>query len=451
MIILVLLIAIALGLFYVILQLDVSGLIKFVLVAGEMIIVSQILIKKYKLPSEMGLVLLKSKKGIEIIDKLARHEKVFNYLADVGSSISYGLLSLVLMKKTTTWKSLLVGLVLLVVLSVFVAPVALSFILSVVKVGATEKTVTGITDNPSLGMAIVGGILLIGGMFLFILFGLVFYGIVIFKALVMTLFFGTDTLANTAAGGTLLLPGVNLPFFEGIMALAIVMLVHEVAHAILARIAKVPILSSGIVLFGIIPIGAFVEPDEKKLARVEPTKQTRVLVAGPTANLLTSVLMFVLFLGFFFGTGSFREEGLMVVSGMEPGTVIYQVNEQVIDVYNYTSMNLTANSEATFVTNKGTIIKMANETGQVGIGYYPISKNSIFAVYNNWLMGFVYIVLGLSLALNFIVGTVNILPVPLFDGFRIIDINVKNKTIVKIVSYGALLFFVLNFLPLLFH
>lgn len=451
MIILVLLIAIALGLFYVILQLDVSGLIKFALVVGEMVIVSQILIKKYKLPSEMGLVLLKSKRGITLIDKLAKHEKIFNYLADVGSSISYGLLSLVLMKKTTTWKSLIPGLILLAVLSIFVAPVALSFILSVVKVGATEKTVAGLTDNPSLGMAIVGGILLIGGMFLFILFGLVFYGLVIFKALVMTLFFGTDTLAKTAAGGTLLLPGVNLPFFEGILALAIVMLVHEVGHAILARIAKVPILSSGIVLFGIIPIGAFVEPDEKKLTRVEPSKQTRVLVAGPTANLMTSVLMFILFIGFFFGTSSFREEGFLVLSGMETGTVIYQVNDQVVDVYNYTPMNLTANSEVTFVTNKGTITKTTNESGKIGITYYPISKNSIAAVYNNWMMGFVYIVLGLSLALNFIVGTVNILPVPLFDGFRIIDINVKNKMIVKFVSYGALLFFVLNFLPLLFH
>ncbi|MFH1521173.1 MAG: site-2 protease family protein [Candidatus Micrarchaeota archaeon] len=451
MIILILLIAIALGLFYFILQLDISGLIKFILVVGEMIIVSQILIKKYKLPSEMGLVLLKSKKGIEIIDKLAQHEKIFNYLADVGCSISYGLLSLVLMKKTITWKTLIPGLVILLVLSIFVAPVALSFILSVVKVGATEKTVTGITDDPSLGMLIVGGILLLGGMFLFILFGLVFYGIVVFKAIVTTIFFGTDALATTAAGGTLLLPGINLPFFEGIMALAIVMVVHEVAHAVLARIAKVPILSSGIVLFGIVPIGAFVEPDEKKLAKVESKKQTRVLVAGPTANLLTSVVMFVLFLGFFYGTVSFREEGLMVVAGMEPGTVIYQVNDQIIDVYNYTSMNLTADSEITFITNKGTITKITNSTGQVGIMYYPISKNSIAAVYNNWVMGFIYVVLGLSLALNFVVGTVNILPVPLFDGFRIIDINVKNKTIVKILSYGALLFFALNFLPLLFH
>ncbi|MFH1784942.1 MAG: site-2 protease family protein [Candidatus Micrarchaeota archaeon] len=451
MIVILLLIAIALGLFYAILQLEVSGLVKFVLVVIEMLAVSQILIKKYKLSSELGLVLLKSKKGIVWIDKLAHHEKIFNYLADVGSSISYGLLSLLLMKKTTTWKTLIPGLVVLFFLSLFVAPVALSFILNVVKVGATEKTVTGLTDDPSLGLLLISGILFVGGMFLFIVFGLVFYGIVVLKALITTIFFGTDTISQTAAGGTFLLPGINLPFLEGVLALAIVMVVHEVAHAVLARIAKVPVLSSGIVLFGIIPIGAFVEPDEKKLVKVDAKKQTRVLVAGPTANLITSVVLFFLFMGFFFATGSFREEGLLVVSGMEPGTVIYGIDGELLNVYNHTPMNLTPNSEVIFQTNMGDVTMMANETGKVGIQYYPIYKSSLAAHYNNGILQFIYLLVGLSLALNFIVGTVNILPVPMFDGFRIIDINVENKTIVKLVSYGALFFFALNFLPLLFH
>jgi Zn-dependent protease len=136
---------------------------------------------------------------------------------------------------------------------------------------------------------------------------------------------------------------------------------------------------------------------------------------------------------------------------MAPGTVIYGINGAAVDVYNYTPMNLTPNTEITFQTNKGDVIMMANESGKVGIEYYLIYKNSLAAHYDNAILQFVYLVVGLSLALNFVVGTVNILPVPMFDGFRIIDINVKNKAIVKLVSYGALFFFALNFLPLLFH
>jgi Zn-dependent protease len=59
--------------------------------------------------------------------------------------------------------------------------------------------------------------------------------------------------------------------------------------------------------------------------------------------------------------------------------------------------------------------------------------------------------LGLTLSLNFVVGAVNILPVPLFDGGRLIEINVKNKMIVNAISYVTLFFLLLNFLPLLFH
>jgi membrane-associated protease RseP (regulator of RpoE activity) len=80
-----------------------------------------------------------------------------------------------------------------------------------------------------------------------------------------------------------------------LVALLVVLVVHEGAHAVLTRIARVPLRSSGIAFFGIIPVGAFVEPDEKKLAAVPAPAQTRVLVAGATANLVTCCAFFILF------------------------------------------------------------------------------------------------------------------------------------------------------------
>ena len=211
--------------------------------------------------------------------------------------------------------------------------------------------------------------------------GVMLYGAIVVNAAVGTLFFGADTLAKTSAGGTFLLPGINLPLFEGILALVLVLVVHEGAHAVLTRIAKVPLKSSGLVLFGVIPIGAFVEPDEKRLAHATAARQTRVLVGGPTANLLTSLLFCTLFIAF-----------------------VFTVNT-------------------------------------LALGSTPLAP----------ALKFVYTTLGLAFSLNFVVGVVNLMPIPLFDGYRVIDVNVKNKMIVKAISYTALLFFILNFLPLLLH
>jgi membrane-associated protease RseP (regulator of RpoE activity) len=237
------------------------------------------------------------------------------------------------------------------------------------------------------------------------------------------------------------------------------MVVHEGAHSVLTRIARVPLLSSGIVLFGIIPIGAFVEPDEKKLERSEPVKQTRVLVAGPTANMMASAAFFLLFMAFFIPTAGMREGALYVHYGEEwngtmalpEGTLIYEMDGVPAASIDYGQYSLEPNQSVRILTSRGEVVRAANEDGKIGISFLVLDSNSISSRYANPALQFIYIILGLSLALNFVVGTVNILPIPLFDGYRIIDVNVKNKMVVKAVSYGALFFFILNFLPRFFQ
>jgi len=62
----------------------------------------------------------------------------------------------------------------------------------------------------------------------------------------------------------------------------------------------------------------------------------------------------------------------------------------------------------------------------------------------------IYLILGMSFALNFVIGTVNLLPLPLFDGYRVIDVNMKNKYFVKGLMILTLLAFLMNFVPWLF-
>jgi Zn-dependent protease len=382
MMILLLIVAIAFGLFYATLQFSIPGTWKFALVVLEMTLVSQVFIRRYKLSSELGMVLVKSRKGIEAIDAIAKRKKLFMFMADTGNTMCYGLLSLVLMKKSNSAASVAAGLALLAFLTLVVAPYAFVFLLQVLNLGTIDKSVSSsIAASNEYGAIIVGGILLLGGIFLFMLAGIVFYGGVVLSALVKTVFLGTNAMATTGSGGTFLLPGINLPFFEGIAALMVVLIVHEGAHAVLTRIARVPLLSSGLAFFGIIPIGAFVEPDEKKLAKAAAPEQTRVLVAGATANLMASCAFFVLFFA---------------------------------------------------------VILLIRGAGLMETAWAGAAK-------------FIYTAIGLTFALNFVVGAVNLLPIPLFDGYRVLDVNVKNKLVVKAITYVAVIFFILNFLPALFH
>ncbi|MEW6069665.1 MAG: site-2 protease family protein [Candidatus Thermoplasmatota archaeon] len=92
------------------------------------------------------------------------------------------------------------------------------------------------------------------------------------------------------------LPGINpvIPLGYGIVALIIAIVVHEFSHGILARIAKVKLKSLGL-LFFIIPLGAFVEPDEEELKKVAKIKRCRVFAAGPAMNILVAFVCACIF------------------------------------------------------------------------------------------------------------------------------------------------------------
>ena len=84
-------------------------------------------------------------------------------------------------------------------------------------------------------------------------------------------------------------------FIYWIVIIAIVAIVHEFSHGIFAANKGVKIKSTG---FGFFPfflpvfLAAFVELDEKKMAKKKISSQMAVLSAGTFANLLTAILFF---------------------------------------------------------------------------------------------------------------------------------------------------------------
>ncbi|MCS6767391.1 MAG: site-2 protease family protein [Candidatus Nitrosocaldus sp.] len=93
---------------------------------------------------------------------------------------------------------------------------------------------------------------------------------------------------------TLLIPGVtirsvpNLVYF--LLAAPIVLVVHEVAHGIVARLERIRVKSGGFAII-IALIAGFVEPDEEEFNKARRISKVRVIAAGSSSNILLSFLV----------------------------------------------------------------------------------------------------------------------------------------------------------------
>ena len=89
---------------------------------------------------------------------------------------------------------------------------------------------------------------------------------------------------------------VWLPFF--LIAIIVIVLPHELAHGIMARVENIPVLSTGILAVAVF-FGAFVEPDEKEFEKASLTSRLRMLSAGSATNIVTALLALILLSGLF--------------------------------------------------------------------------------------------------------------------------------------------------------
>lgn len=101
-----------------------------------------------------------------------------------------------------------------------------------------------------------------------------------------------------AAKNIIIIPGVTefLPLWYGIAALIITLVVHEGGHGVLARANDMKVKSLGL-LYAIVPIGAFVEPDEDELNAAPRRKRLRVFAAGATVNIVVAIGLLFAFAG----------------------------------------------------------------------------------------------------------------------------------------------------------
>ncbi len=181
-----------------------------------------------------------------------------------------------------------------------------------------------------------------------------------------------------------LIPGVNeyIPLVWGAIGLAVTLVVHELAHAVLCRVEGIDVKSMGLLTL-IVPIGGFAEPDEEQLfgkkqsdhsdvgstgigsgydqAVCDVPKETpvrvggaprparmRILAAGVMVNFVVASILFLLLFGPVLGAiaplsdvtiAAVNEDSVAAQAGIKENMVITQVDNTTIrsahDFYTY--------------------------------------------------------------------------------------------------------------------
>jgi membrane-associated protease RseP (regulator of RpoE activity) len=89
-------------------------------------------------------------------------------------------------------------------------------------------------------------------------------------------------------------PGmIFVPIWYWLIAIIVLMVPHEFSHALAFAINKIKIKSLGLILLLFIP-GAFAEPDEKQLNKVNRWSKLQVFCAGSFSNIITAIVLVVL-------------------------------------------------------------------------------------------------------------------------------------------------------------
>lgn len=257
----------------------------------------------------------------------------------------------------------------------------------------------------------------------------------------------------------LLLPGVDIPgspifipIFAGIIALILLMVVHEFGHGILARAQGVGIKSIGVILMAILP-GAFVELDEEDVEKAKRSVKLRIYAAGSMFNLGLAAIAWVvvIVLTSSFIPYAFQSDGLKIISVTPngPSEGILQEGMIVTSINGYSVNNRTAYTELilnktkpgdqmTYVTDKGTYtITATGQPSNQSIAYpgtrsetHLVVKPDVAQNFGEIIPWFLYNLADVCYwiyALNLMVGLFNLLPMKPLDGGHIFEELLRYK------------------------
>ncbi len=190
------------------------------------------------------------------------------------------------------------------------------------------------------------------------------------------------TRAPQAAGMVLLIPGVTvsletLPYI--IVALAVVLITHEFAHAIASLVDGVSIKSVAVFFAVLIPGGAC-ELDDEKLEKSRLATKLRVFAAGSSANIVAWGVVILLLANFaltisplYHGPTGILVSGVVENGGSEKAgirkwDVIYAINNQPI-------RNVAELGAFMLNVRPGTVLSLRTDRGSIDVTAQPNPQN----------------------------------------------------------------------------
>ncbi|MBU5537482.1 MAG: site-2 protease family protein [Candidatus Aenigmatarchaeota archaeon] len=271
-----------------------------------------------------------------------------------------------------------------------------------------------------------------------LLAGLVGVAILIFLTVRLERAFGL--ILPTAGGYQVPGPVFSIPFWYWLLAIFIIATTHETMHAVFIRLEKVPVKNYGILMFLLLPIGAFVDPDNNRIKRLSLIKKLRIFAAGSFVNILTSFVAIGLLISSAFAFTIVTESvGVAIDSVAEnspadkanlEGTILQIDNKSITNVIDFVKAlnNTKPGDEIEITTDKGEYRLILGEHPEIENRSYigVMIRNS----YEYNLFGFNGVVPLMFLRIFFTVmsflnwlflismgiGIVNLLPIKPLDG-----------------------------------
>ena len=289
---------------------------------------------------------------------------------------------------------------------------------------------------------------------------------------------------------TVLIPGVTMTSWPAIasflLAIPIVLIVHEGAHGIVATLEKIKIKTGGFAVF-IALFAGFVEPDEEEFDNAKKVSKLRVIGAGATANvlfafvlgaiLITNPVFAMVFTSVPGGEpllGLFYEspEGVMVVSVIEGGGaeqagihandiitnvdsvgIISFIDLQKVDLKPGQTVDVTILRDGQEITFPVSIMASPDDPEQGLIGIMRDTTSSFKPIYNyiewdlndkttsyiSWYLLWLWII-------SFFIGIINMLPLPILDGGKFIHTIIDKKISEKSVNGTMMTIYAVTFI-----
>lgn len=289
---------------------------------------------------------------------------------------------------------------------------------------------------------------------------------------------------KTESGLDSAVPVFYVPFIYWIIALFIMAVVHEFAHGVIAERFKVKIKSSGFAFMGILaPIfpAAFVEPDEKMIAKKPWWQQIAIMGAGSTSNFIFGFLFLLVWL---FLAGPFIDKTMEIESiefsgimnesslleyNISSGKIIalngeYDKQEIMADLRNLTpNTTQILNIESGGITNEYEIKTFPNPSdetrGMIGVSgiNFNLENKEGFSLLGNFPLYFEKSIFWIWF-LNLAIGIMNLLPIWITDGGQIARILFKkfikgkhSVTLYNLVSWSSLILIIFTMWPKLMY